>query len=273
MDQKTDNAVKTAFEYGAKQSEKLMIDDIPVHIVPEGMKAIDLNSIVEKTRTAPRRLEQKFTAHSPKAFIDYFNRYAIDKSSAIFIDRINNVFVGVIDYHCSATDPKFAVHRVSYTAPKTDEATKWLDNNNKKMSQEDFALFIEDSQREILEPNPAEMLEIAASLKANNNVDFKSAVRLDNGQVQFNYTENINGQAGVNGQLAIPEKIKIALQPFKGGAPYEVEARFRYRITQQGLVMWYTLISPSLVINDAINDIAKQVTEHAKTKDIYEGVI
>jgi len=273
MEQHDNNAVKTSYEHGAKQRTDLKVGDIPVYIVPEGMKALDLAAQVDKTREAPRRLEQKFVAHSPKAFIDYFNRYAVEKSSAIFIDRVSNVFVGIIDYHTDATSPKFATHRVTYTAPKTEEATKWLENNNSKMSQEDFALFIEDSQREIIEPNPAEMLEIAASLKASNNVDFKSALRLDNGQVQFNYTENISGQAGINGQLTIPEKIKIILQPFKGGSPYEVEARFRYRITQQGLVMWYTLISPSLVINDAINDIAAIVTEQAKTEDIYEGII
>lgn len=273
MEATTQDPIKSAFEHGQNQRKELMVGDIPVHIVPEGMKAIDLQQLVEKTRETPRRLEQKFVAHSPKSFIDYFNRFAVENSSAIFIDRINNVFVGVIDYHSDANSPKFAAHRVTYTAPKTDEAVKWLENNNKKMSQEEFALFIEDSQREILEPNPAEMLEIAASLKASNNVDFKSAMRLDNGQVQFNYTENISGQAGINGQLVIPEKIKLVLQPFKGGSPYEVEARFRYRITQQGLVMWYTLISPNLVINDAVNDIASLVTEQAKTSDIYEGTL
>lgn len=268
-----DNAIQAAFRHGQEQRADFNVSDVPVHIVPEDMKAIDLFDLVEKTRTTPRHLKQKFEAHSPTAFIEYFNRYAVEGMSAIFIDRINNVLVGVIDYHENAAVPHFATHRVTYRAPKTEEASKWLENNNKKMSQEDFALFIEDGQREIIEPNAANMLEIAASLKASNNVDFKSSIRLDNGELQFNYTENINGSAGVNGQLTIPEKIKLVIAPFKGSAPYELEARFRYRINQGGLIMWYTLITPHLVIQDAINDIEKQIIEGIEHGDVYQGVI
>lgn len=272
MEQKQ-NDIQTAFEHGKNSRIEVDVNGVKALVIPDNMKAVNLLELDEATRNAPRRLKQIFVAHSPKSFIDYFNRYATEGKSAIFIDRIENKFVGVIDFHENAETPHFAAHRCIYTAPKTEESIKWLKHNNEKMTQEDFALFIEDSQREILEPNPAEMLEIAASLKANNNVDFKSAMRLDNGQVQFTYTETINGQAGVNGHLAIPEKIKLVLTPFKGSTPYEVEARFRYRITQAGLQMWYTLISPHLVINDAINDIAAQVTEHSNVKDIYEGTI
>jgi uncharacterized protein YfdQ (DUF2303 family) len=129
------------------------------------------------------------------------------------------------------------------------------------MSQMEFALFIEDNLKEIDEPNGAQMLEIAASLKASTDVDFKSNIRLDNGEVQFNYTETINGQAGVSGQLTIPEKIKLIIKPFLNGHPYVMEARFRYRVAQGGLTMWYTLIRPHVVQQDAVDQVIEQVTE------------
>lgn len=264
-------ALHEAYTHGSNQVQKTVVNGVEVILAPNNLKMFDLQDIDDRTRERPRFLSQVVETHSAESFINYFNRFANKDSSAIFIDRITTRFTGIIDYHNSSDEPARTLHRVIYNAPKTDAANKWLGNNNEKMSQEDFALFIEDSQREILEPNAAEMLEIAASLKSTKNVDFKSGIRLDNGQVQFQYTETLNGQAGVNGQLSIPEKIKLALTIYKGGAPYEMEARFRYRITPTGLCMWYTLISPELYINDAIDDIEKVVTEKSVTTNIYQG--
>lgn len=141
------------------------------------------------------------------------------------------------------------------------------------MTQEEFALFIEENVREIFEPNGAEMMQIAATLKAKNNVDFRSSTRLDNGEVQFMYTETIQGQAGVNGQLSIPEKFTLALSPFLKGTAYEIEARLRYRINPGGLQMWYTLIRPHTFADHAFTEIVGRIKEQTPKGHLVHGRI
>jgi uncharacterized protein YfdQ (DUF2303 family) len=188
------------------------------------------------------------------------------------VDDESSTFLAVLDYHDSPTQPAWKGHKATYQCPKTKEWNNWQKSNNEKMSQGEFALFIEDNMREIVEPNGAAMLEIASSLKAKNDVDFKSAIRLDNGQVQFNYSETVNGQAGVQGQLSIPEKIKLIMSPFLQGAAYEIEARFRYRITPNGLSMWYTLIRPHVFVEDAFKDVCAAITEKMAKGQLVHGV-
>src|SRR5690606_12414651 len=118
----------------------------------------------------------------------------------------------------------------------------------------------------------AAMLEIASSLKATNNADFKSAIRLDNGQMQFTYNETVNGQAGVTGQLSIPEKIKLIVSPFLQGSAYEIEARFRYRISPTGRMRWYTLIRPHVFAEDAFKDVCAAVADKMDKGQLVHGV-
>lgn len=251
------------YKLGTTQPIQTEYQGVPVFVVHRDMKVETLSHLVEQQLERPYHLTQNVKLLSVDSFIDYFNRFATE-SSTIFIDDNNTKFIAVLDYHDSPTEPKWKRHTAIYVCPKTTEWNSWIKSNNEKFSQEDFALFIEENLREIAEPDGATMLEIASSLKAKKSVDFKSGIRLDNGEVQFNYTESIAGSAGIAGQLSIPEKFKLVLQPFLNGAAYEVEARFRYRINQGQLALWYTLIRPHAVVDDAFKDCVKKVGEGIK---------
>jgi len=84
-------------------------------------------------------------------------------------------------------------------------------------------------------------------------------VRLDNGQTQFNYTEQMSANAGVTGQLEIPEEIQLGLQPFRGSEFYDTKAKFRYRIREGKLVMWYDLVRPAKIAETAFNDVRTKI--------------
>ena len=130
------------------------------------------------------------------------------------------------------------------------------------MTQEAFAIFIEDHLPDIVDPPAAEMAEIARGLSVNINVKFAKAIRLDNGETQLMYVEEIGGSSGAKGQLKIPQVIKLGLPLFKGGDTYAVEARFRYRIKDGTLSMWYELVRIDRLIADAIEGMAMAVKEH-----------
>ncbi len=266
----TPSEFQPIFDAGKEQVIQTEVGGIPTFIVPNNMKVEALDRLIQETRERPARLDQTVTLLSAESFVEYFNRYATE-SSTIFVDIESGQFIAVFDYHESPGLPAWKKHRAVYSCPQTKEWNSWSHFDNQKMEQEEFALFIEDNLNEIIEPNGAQMLEIAASLKAKTNVDFKSSIRLDNGQTQFVYSEKVDGQAGATGQLEIPEKIKLAIKPFQQGAPYELEARFRYRITQGGLRMWYTLIRPHLIHQDAVNDVFNMISEGKKCGHIIQA--
>jgi uncharacterized protein YfdQ (DUF2303 family) len=261
-----------AYALGKKQVINTEYKGVPVFVIPQDMKVANLSELVNEQLPRPYSLQQLVKIITEESFIAYYNRFATD-SSTIFVNDANSSFTAVLDYHEAPNTPSWKRHTAHYECPKTKEWGNWMKFNNEKMSQEEFALFIEDNIKEIIEPNGADMLQIASTLKASNSVDFKSGIRLDNGQVQFNYTETIAGQAGVAGQLEIPEKIKLIMAPFLKGSAYEIEARFRYRIAQGGLTMWYTLIRPHVFVDDAFADVVEKIKAGMEKGYLVHGTI
>ena len=132
--------------------------------------------------------------------------------------------------------------------------------DGKTMKQADFAKFIEDNLPDIAEPNGSDLLIISRSLEAKKKVDFESAVRLDNGETQFTYNEEIKGTAG-KGTLEIPEIFVLGIPVFHGGDAYKLEARLRYRINDGQLLMWFDLLRPERLLEDAFNQVIARVKE------------
>lgn len=262
------NQTQSALDAGRRMMEPktVMIEGVP-HLVHHRDLSVTQH---EELLATPNALKENVNLHNVESFMEYFNNFA-DAHSHIFVDAENAKFKAILDYHVAADSPSWNRHTVEYKFPKTIEWTKWLQYNSIRMEQEDFALFIEDNIKEVVEPDGATMLEIASSLQAKNNVSFKSAKRLDNGETQFDYREDIESTAGAQGQFSIPNEIKIALKPFQGSETYNVTARFRYRINNGSLVMWYDIIRPHAIIEDAIKDAVEKVKTEIKTGVVLMG--
>lgn len=261
------------YEAGKTQVRIEEVAKVPVVIAPREMQIKSMEDLVDARAERPLHLNQKVVMQSAESFIAYINRYG-DKNTTVFADLEKTTFVGVIDYHEDKGKPRHGKHTVVYSCPKTNEWNSWIASNNEKMDQDTFSMFIEDNLKEIIEPDGAVMLEIAQTLKAKIDVDFRSSKLIDNGQTQLLYHETINGQAGIAGELTIPNLIVLAIRPFQNGAPYQVQARFRYRITQGHLKFWYTLVRPNLSLEDAAREVYDSIIEGVKatTSHVYIGV-
>ena len=224
---------------------------------------------LEHMKARPSRITAKRSVTTVESFIDYFNAFA-DDTSAIFCDVDSGSFIGIIDHHADQK-PAWCGHTVTFTCTPTPEWKEWRGKNGIKMCQEDFALFIESMADEIVVPPSAEMLEIATSLKTKTKVSWGSSKRLADGQTQFQYIEEQEGRAGPKGQLNIPETIKLGMRIFDGGDAYALEARFRYRVNNGQLTMWYDLVRPEKVHRAAVNDTFEQIRKHAKCQLIIHG--
>lgn len=264
-----ENPIKTALLAGMTLANPIDINGVPAVLRPEGYS---LHTFEEHLHHPKGTALAKITCQTVGSFLAYIERYAEPGRTAVFVDLENAIFVGVIDYHENHTVPGWAHHRCIYQCPITPEWERWKAQNKTAMSQAEFAAFIEDAALEIVEPPAADMLQIAHTLQAKKKVEFKSGIRLDNGAHQLTYNEQIDGTAGPTGQLKIPEQFSIGVQLFRGGDTYALQARFRYRINEGALRLWYELIRPHRVQDDAVTTLLQTIKQNLpEGTDLYEG--
>lgn len=244
------NIIETALEAGRQLTlDTIYENGTPMLLIPKDYTLQRLDDL----RDWPIRIQQSTRHTTAQSFINYFRTYA-DEDSAIFIDEINHQSaLAILDYHAPA-QADWKQHTAVFDLVKTPEWETWLQHNKKPKTQAEFGAFIEDNLPDIVAPTGAEMLEIALGIQAKTEVKFSSGIRLDNGQTQLTYNETIDGAAGAKGQLKIPEKFSIGLKLFRGDAPYQLDARLRYRIKDGNLSIWYELIRPHITVDANIND-------------------
>ncbi|QVR66749.1 DUF2303 family protein [Acinetobacter sp. BHS4] len=243
-------------------------DVLPFIVVPEGSEVHPFKELLAR----PINLEQSVSLNTAKDFIAYVSRYA-DKNSLVFVDVLEGKFKAVLDYHKvdnsienegAELSPRHCKHIARFVAEKTPEFKKIENHSGRKFSQTEFALFLEDVMPYINQPDAAVLYEIVQTLNAKTNVDFKSGIRTDNGQVQLTYNETIEARAGTAGNLSIPEQIVFGIQVHRGGNHYALPARFRYRIKEGVITFWYDLDQLEKAIEKSMEDTVEYV-RHGKT--------
>lgn len=223
-------------------------------ILPEGMT---LKSLAEFQYAKPpaEKIAAVAVIDVP-GFAGYFNRFK-DSDSMIFGDPKAFTFTGILDYHREKEkDARRLQHKVTLTMQQTERWKTWKASNKKAMGQEEFAIFIEDNLPDIYQPgavaktgstsdatwpSAADMLEVSRSLTASISHDFKQSTNLKNGQRGILYVEQVNGGAGPQGTLPIPDRFLIRLPVFMNQKPTEIECRLRFKISSGKLSMWYDM--------------------------------
>lgn len=236
--------------------DRVLLTDDPHYLqIPEGSKIEMLPGAALRPwyQDAPERFTGVSYPGTVQAFIDYVGQFK-DNQVTIWVPVTQGKIIAVINDN--ADQPGWGDFRAELTLTETPEWKHWISANGKDMNQEDFANHIEDGMDEIIEPPAADLLEMAQSIHATNDVRFKSQRRLASGEVQFEYTEEIDATAGTDGKLKIPAEFELAIAPFVGEDPYKVNARLRYRLGQGKLAIGYKLIRPDAVLRDAYQRIA-----------------
>lgn len=237
----------------ALQIRRVGETSMPFVILPEGYRVED----IERSLPAPVRKRGSVALHDEKSFIAYV-RGEMAPDTRLYRSLDPPQFLAVINDHGAQAD--WRDYRARYTCPLSAEWKTWLAANGKKATQEEFARFIEDNLPDIVDPPGAEMLEISRTLQAKKKINFASGIRLDNGQHQLSYEEQISGSAGAKGQLRLPEEFNVGIAVFDAGERYRVQARLRYRILEGGsLHIWYDLVRPHKLVEDALEQITGRI--------------
>jgi len=226
----------------------------PIMVIPDNCAIRSL----EEFMPMPRRVRQCIDFHTMDSFLSCWRRFNF-VFSVVFADKNKMQFTAIFDYHANSSfdGADNCDNRAVYRCPLSNEWEVWTSKNLAKMSQADFAQFIEDNIEDIIArdnigPTGAQMLETARSLEIHNNIQFKSSLRLDNGEIQLMYNEDIGGNRKT-GNMKIPSEFYIAVPVFMGDTPYSVKARLRYRMSAGAVVFWYDLYRIDKVLDDAFD--------------------
>lgn len=230
-------------------------------VLPDGYSANDISKQVEARNPEPDRKHGTVSLASLQSLLDYCEDQAMQGEAYVYADPDRRTITAVFNDHRHV--PGWRDHRAVFAAAFTPEFQKWLSNNgsDKAKSQEAFAEFIEDNLADIAEPAAHQLLEVATTIQAKTDINFSSAKRLDNGQVQLGYTETIDARAGANGALSIPREFTLGLRIFKNGEGYRLTARLKYRLHSGNVKFWYELDRPERAIEDAFAGYVHEVRE------------
>lgn len=231
-------------------------------LLPPGYKVEDL----ERFHEAPRRIRQRVTVSDVDSLRRYLARFE-GAPLAVFADPPAGTFRAVLDYHAAAV-PGWGEHACTLQLTKTPEWETWTKGDGKRMGQVELAEFVETHIKDVAEPAGAELLQSVTDLQALREVQFGSKVDLDRGDLTFTYKSETRG----NGQVHFPERIVLALAPFLGMDTFAVDARLRYRVSDEGgLSMWYQLLNAEEVLDKAAEEALGAVREIAGEERVFVG--
>lgn len=211
-------------------------------LVPEGYRIEHLPWERSHPRPFAKRATRAF--NDTASFVDYVKAHAVVGETTVFVSPSTAYarasVEAILDDH-SADKAGWGDHTAGLDLPVSRQLVTWKGYDGKYLGQIEFAEFIEANLPDIVEPDAATLLEVVTSLQSTNRVSFDSAIRLDNGQVQVKYHEDVSATAGAAGSLEIPQTFTIAVPVFEYGPRYAVKARLRYRVREQKLVLAYVL--------------------------------
>ena len=243
-----------------------------VVLIPQGMKPFNVKSLLDEFLPAPERRKGSAALESVDAFIAHAKRFS-DADSVVFAnpDPTSPSLTSVLDYHRAGADgsPRFGQHRGVYRFPLSAEWQAWNANNNKAMSQVNFAAFLEDRISDIADPkganasalafvhsllvefaSPQRLLDLSRGLQITVESKVGAHVSLSSGEGQITFTE---AHADATGKpIKIPGAFLIQIPVFRGDALYQIGARLRYRISEGKVVWSYVLYRTDRVFDDAV---------------------
>ena len=231
-------------------------------IVPPNFTAKDMTEIIEKAQGVPNR--KRGTAQLLD--VDSLIRYCLDQANAatgyLYADPDARTITAVFNDNAMTGVAGWRDHRAHFAALYTDEFAKWLKLSDTEFSQTDFAEFLEDNIADLVGDEAANLLRVASTIQATTGINFFSAKRLQDGQTQLTYNENIEAKAGADGSMAIPKTFTLGLRIFKNGGGYTLTARLKFRLAGAGGIKFrYELERPELAVEDAFKGYVDVVRE------------
>lgn len=159
-------------------------------------------------------------------------------------------------------------NRLSLELRADPDWVAWHRLSGDYLSQEDFGDAIEELLHTIIAPDQADLLEVIDSIRATSKGQFSSKISRADGGQQVEFSEEVSSSAGRNGQLEVPKTITLAIRPWEGLQPREVEAWFRLRVVNGSLLLAVKLKPTRQILREAWSDVVGQIETHLQGKPV-----
>lgn len=276
MSQEAKNAAETESDVGAALVAGAALGNVRKNPHKDGRDFVvvpDAHKVEYLERpTMPVRLSGAVTLSDTDSFLEYVNRFK-SESMAVYGSLSPAQFVAIFNAQTKDA-PNWGDHKALFPLVHSPEWAIWTHHSDKPFNgNEAFAVWLENNMLDIIDPAPAKMMDIALNIKINQKQSFGSAVRLQDGNIEFTYSNLVEGQAknAANRPVTIPDVFKIQIPVFQGqnAARYTVEARFRYRLEGDSIKIRYELVRPTKIVEKAFYDILGVVNKGAKTTVLF----
>lgn len=214
----------------------------------------------------PVRKKGTVNLHDADSYIAYINRHKITEQSTIYVNadysKSEVAFKCILNDHAAANDgQQWRDYYVIYNPKKSVEWNRWIEKNYQRMTQFEFALFLEENLQDIAAaqgfPTGTELLEMALSFQATQDMRYKSAIRIQSGGINMSFVQD--DDAGTLQTMKVFEKIAIGIPVFRNGSAYQMTARLRYRVAEGQLRFWYELVRPDKILEDAVKKMIERI--------------
>ncbi len=225
--------------------------------VPDGYS---LKDISDPYRLSPR-VRQQVTLDDRASLTAFVNRFST-LDTVLIADFDALTIRAQIDFHGmplnnDAPQANPCDFRADLVLRKSEEFLRWDKMEGELHGQAEFGEFLEENAVDIVQPEPAVMIEISRDLEATQGVNFKSANRPESGDRAFTYET----ETRVKGELKVPREFSIAIPIYQGEQPEVLRARFRFRVTGSGLLLGFVWHRVEYLRQAHFANIATQVSE------------
>jgi uncharacterized protein YfdQ (DUF2303 family) len=236
----------------------------------------------EKLQSTPRRAVGTATLGDDESFLAYVDRHCV-VSTAAWVHfapaQSRLAFSAVINDHMSGT-PGWRDHKATFVPETSHEWKTWMAANGKRMSQVDFAEFIEENEKDIAGgdglPSSLEMLSMAKNFEANSDKSFKSKVNTQSGGVELVFVDSDNAET--QSRMKLFARFQVGIPVFwsttKDGSPitaWPLQARLKYSTAGGKLTFWYELIRPDVVHELASMNLIAKIKASLGGVPLYTG--
>lgn len=216
----------------------------------------------------------------------------------------------IADYHDAgpatvddpAGDPtaRHGMHRATYSFPLHDDWKAWNRVSGTPLDKDEMGEFIEAHAMDILEPTPAmlalrnvdenapwenrlidtarhiegrygqlrELLAMSRQFQVYETSDLKVTKNRDTGEESIQFLNEHKDADGA--PLKIPNLIMIAVPVFRGGIPYRMAVRFRYRKSGSTVKFILSIYNPEKAFEAAFDE-AIETAQKATELPLFKG--
>ncbi|MDD9738465.1 DUF2303 family protein [Marinovum sp. SP66] len=190
-------------------------------------------------------------------------------------------------------------HRGVYKFPLSDEWKAWMAVSGRALEKDEMGEFIEANAKDVMDPTPGiiegkesdtlqpwenrlirtarqiegrfgqlhQLLTMSKRFQVYETSDLKVTTNRDSGEAEIQF---LNEHKDADGKpLNIPNLIIITIPVFRGGAPYRMPVRFRYRKSGASVKFILTVYNPEKAFEAAFEEAAVEAQQQTDLPLFY----